>query len=1846
MNQCTKCTRKYKLRPQPDPVAYGAWGSMQLSLSRCLLLFGSTMCLPTWRFGFAFLVFLIPCTVGQLNTCTLPVGTLSNNTDCNNGGAGCAAAVLNSGSALTCAEGFTPSGPLGKPFAICPTDGGKFIQPNATNGTTCIDINECSSANDCAFSATCTNTVGSYACVCNPGYSGDGKTCSAASCTLPVGTLSNNTDCNNGGAGCAPAVLNSGSALTCAEGFTPSGPLGKPFAICPTDGGKFIQPNATNGTTCIDINECSSANDCAASARCTNTVGSYACVCNLGYSGDGKTCSAASCTLPVGTLSNNTDCNNGGAGCAPAVLNSGSALTCAEGFTPSGPLGKPFAICPTDGGKFIQPNATNGTTCIDINECSSANDCAASATCTNTVGSYACVCNPGYSGDGKTCSAASCTLPVGTLSNNTDCNNGGAGCTVAVLNSGSALTCAEGFTPSGPLGKPFAICPTDGGKFIQPNATNGTTCIDINECSSANDCAFSATCTNTVGSYACVCNPGYSGDGKTCSAASCTLPVGTLSNNTDCNNGGAGCTPAVLNSGSALTCAEGFTPSGPLGKPFAICPTDGGKFIQPNATNGTTCIDINECSSANDCAASATCTNTVGSYACVCNPGYSGDGKTCSAASCTLPVGTLSNNTDCNNGGAGCAPAVLNSGSALTCAEGFTPSGPLGKPFAICPTDGGKFIQPNATNGTTCIDINECSSANDCAASATCTNTVGSYACVCNPGYSGDGKTCSAASCTLPVGTLSDNTDCNNGGAGCTVAVLNSGSALTCAEGFTPSGPLGKPFAICPTDGGKFIQPNATNGTTCIELPRAVDDAAWTQVDTPVTVLVTANDVGAMNDPSVKLLPATVDLDPASPDRQTEYAIAFQGTASVDATGAVTFTPDPGFVGTFSVKYAVRNGFGMASDPATLTIRVNAPPQAADDAAASQAERVKVVRNDVDSDGTIDAATVDLDPATDGRQTTFVHDGVGTARVDGDGVVTFTPEKGIVGPVRIAYTVNDNDGATSNTAHLDIQVQPSCFLPAGYSIRNSNKCTQSGGGCLLATLKSSTPICAKGYGGSPRVSESATCNKEAASFSGITGCSAQCEYHRWSEWSKCCTVGTRTRTRAVAVRPQKGGARCPPSVERASCDTCAVDGGYGPWGKWGACSATCGAGVQHRTRRCDAPAPRHMGTGCEVLGPAAETRICRLPECSVPLISKAQGPSLSTARVAFTSYVQSLFTSVQVPLGSTVQGQRTSTARGVQRPDYPAGEKCVLPPEYVSPSDPSCNQKAGGCTLETLRAGALVCAKGYTGSPRRGPLACPRPVAPTATVQAQGSPSVQAPVSTSSVQAPASSLFIHKPTASVQASVSTLVQAPTSYAPIKPTASVQASVSTRVQVPTSSVQVTLSVQGPQFTPTINGGSFTGLSGCVPVGPDAGDVDCEMGEWGPWGPCDFPCSAVGQHRRQRAVAAPEGADGAAQCLATDQSRDCKPCGPSSDACKGADAVASEVCPNPKGNYWFCTSGAAVGGCRRKSEGAFPTADCAAQCIATAGKESAKPRANIEMKLTFQALLLHVQQYLGFVLGKVPTSAPQVTSTELVMYGTQMAVGTWLLGSFDMPKVTVGLQDIEIKYWGEGVERATIVVHDQSDAVAATGTTLDLPTPDHSWASQVVSVTRWDANGNKISAGAMRFTLCLGADYHTFGTPPEFHRYDDDSSVPNHLISEGGSVTDVGAGCYDVMTLRTSSIAAFNLSASPSPGGSPSPSPNATATADAPNDGTALLGLLALLVLPFLAVLAAMLCMSKRASKASTESGRYILGPAPLGPQQPIAAVQVPKPLWPSPNTSRPVTPAFAPAPGFSPAAPIR
>ena len=49
------------------------------------------------------------------------------------------------------------------------------------------------------------------------------------------------------------------------------------------------------------------------------------------------------------------------------------------------------------------------------------------------------------------------------------------------------------------------------------------TLLDINECVEQSPCDDNAACTNTPGSFTCVCNGGFSGNGITCTGQNFTV---------------------------------------------------------------------------------------------------------------------------------------------------------------------------------------------------------------------------------------------------------------------------------------------------------------------------------------------------------------------------------------------------------------------------------------------------------------------------------------------------------------------------------------------------------------------------------------------------------------------------------------------------------------------------------------------------------------------------------------------------------------------------------------------------------------------------------------------------------------------------------------------------------------------------------------------------------------------------------------------------------------------------------------------------------------------------------------------------------------------------------------------------------------------------------------------------------------------------------------------------------------------------------------------------------------------------------------------------------------------------
>ena len=108
-------------------------------------------------------------------------------------------------------------------------------------------------------------------------------------------------------------------------------------------------------------------------------------------------------------------------------------------------------------------------------------------------------------------------------------------------------------------------------------------------------------------------------------------------------------------------------------------------------------------------------------------------------------------------------------------------------------------------------------------------------------------------------------------------------------------------------DGLGAISAPGTVTVTVFRLPVfAINDAAVTPRDTAAAIPVLANDTGPVN-------PATVAI----------VALPLLGTAEPDpATGAVTYTPAPGFLGVDTFTYIVQDNLGVTSNVGVVTVTV------------------------------------------------------------------------------------------------------------------------------------------------------------------------------------------------------------------------------------------------------------------------------------------------------------------------------------------------------------------------------------------------------------------------------------------------------------------------------------------------------------------------------------------------------------------------------------------------------------------------------------------------------------------------------------------------------------------------------------------------------------------------------------------------------------------------------------------------------------------------------------------------------------------------------------------------------------
>jgi large repetitive protein len=194
--------------------------------------------------------------------------------------------------------------------------------------------------------------------------------------------------------------------------------------------------------------------------------------------------------------------------------------------------------------------------------------------------------------------------------------------------------------------------------------------------------------------------------------------------------------------------------------------------------------------------------------------------------------------------------------------------------------------------------------------------------------------------------------------------------------------------------------------------PVAQNDNAQTLVNAPVTGNVLTNDL----DQNGNTLVVTT----------TPTTAPTNGTVVLNPDGTFVYTPVNGFAGQDTFKYKVcDNGTPVMCDTAMVVITVtvdnnstgNDKPAAQDDSKTTLAGTpvtIPVKANDTDPNGnTLGAPSVITTPTN------------GTAVVNADGTITYTPNPNYIGPDKFTYSVCDNGSPVlCDTATVYVDVTP------------------------------------------------------------------------------------------------------------------------------------------------------------------------------------------------------------------------------------------------------------------------------------------------------------------------------------------------------------------------------------------------------------------------------------------------------------------------------------------------------------------------------------------------------------------------------------------------------------------------------------------------------------------------------------------------------------------------------------------------------------------------------------------------------------------------------------------------------
>ena len=218
--------------------------------------------------------------------------------------------------------------------------------------------------------------------------------------------------------------------------------------------------------------------------------------------------------------------------------------------------------------------------------------------------------------------------------------------------------------------------------------------------------------------------------------------------------------------------------------------------------------------------------------------------------------------------------------------------------------------------------------------------------------------------------------------------------------------------------------------------PTAADDTATTDEDTAIVI------------PEADLLANDTDPD-GDPLTITSVTDSANGTVVLGVGGDVTYTPDPGFNGIDTFTYQVCDP-GNACDTATVTVTVNPqndPPVAIDDTATTFEDTpvdVSVLVNDSDPDGDPLTVTQILTDPTNG-----------TAVINGDNTITYTPNPNFSGTDAFEYRITDGNGGFASAWVSFILVNPINDNPVAVDDASS---TQQGSSVVISVLSNDNDL--------------------------------------------------------------------------------------------------------------------------------------------------------------------------------------------------------------------------------------------------------------------------------------------------------------------------------------------------------------------------------------------------------------------------------------------------------------------------------------------------------------------------------------------------------------------------------------------------------------------------------------------------------------------------------------------------------------------------------------------------------------------------------------------------------------------